>query len=359
MTHLLKLNMVGLRNLDALSAEPAKSLNLLFGENGSGKTSFLEGIYLLGMARSFRSTQVRPLIQSGQAECTIYGLLDSGLTIGISKFARDLQQIRLGGRKADNSADLARALPLQLLNSDTFGILEGGPGVRRRFLDWGVFHVEQGFYEGWRQVQKALQQRNALLKQGRAAELEPWTRELARHGELVNQNRQSYAAKLLPVLETVLARILPLQDLGLSYYRGWDESLPLGEALAEARQRDLRQGYTTVGPQRADIRIRVGAHPAADVLSRGQQKLLVGALKLAQGILLEKEGGRKCIYLIDDLPAELDRPNRQRLCEFLAQLECQVFLTCVERDALDGCWPPRAVSKVFHVKHGKISLCEN
>lgn len=356
MTSLLKLNISGLRNLEQLSLVPDPQLNVLHGDNGSGKTSFLEGVHLLGTARSFRGSHARPLIQTGCNECVVFGQLDSGVGVGVRKFHPDGQEIMLGGKKAESSAELARALPLQLLNADTFAILEGGPAMRRKFVDWGVFHVEHGFLANWRQVQKSLQQRNALLKRGAPLEeLSPWSQQLARFGEYVDGARKAYVDQLLPVLQEVLALLLPAVEVSLQYVRGWDDSLTLAEALAGVRGRDQRQGHTTVGPHRADVRMCVGRHPAPDVLSRGQQKLLVGALKLAQGMLLEKETGRKCVYLIDDLPAELDKANRVRFGQFLAGLNCQVFMTCVEEEALAGCWPPDRDRKVFHVKHGKIT----
>ena len=355
MPALTKLSITTFRNIDSLSIRPVPGINVIHGENGSGKTSILEAIYLLGTARSFRSNQLKPVIQEGREESTVFGELENGTALGVSKSRRASQQIRINSRNAASAAELARSMPLQLLNADTFRILEGSPGERRRFLDWGVFHVEHNFYESWRQMQRTLQNRNSLLKSGASsAEIEPWTRELARAGELVDCSRRSYVEKLLPVLGEVLACLIQLERLQLDYDRGWDREQPLLQVLHEGLERDGRYGHTVQGPQRADLKIRLGGQYAVDVLSRGQQKLLVGAMKLAEGLLLERESGKRCLYLIDDLPAELDRRNRAALCRFLEGMRSQVFISCVEEDALADCWSGDQENKLFHVKHGKI-----
>lgn len=109
-------------------------------------------------------------------------------------------------------------------------------------------------------------------------------------------------------------------------------------------------GFTQHGPQRADLRIRLGRRPAVEVLSRGQQKLVVSALKLAQGRLLEQSTGRSCLYLVDDLPAELDAEHRRVFCRLLETMRCQAFITSVEHDALVGPWETHTPIAMFHVK---------
>jgi DNA replication and repair protein RecF len=117
-------------------------------------------------------------------------------------------------------------------------------------------------------------------------------------------------------------------------------------------------GFTQQGPQRADLRIRVNKQPAVEVLSRGQQKLVVSALKLAQGRFLERTAQRHCIYLIDDLPAELDEQNRHQFCELLEDMQCQAFITSVEPSALRSTWRSDTAVKMFHVKHAEQGLSQ-
>ncbi|MEX2367494.1 MAG: AAA family ATPase, partial [Pseudohongiellaceae bacterium] len=135
-----KLSINNLRNITSQSISPGRGINLIYGDNGSGKTSILEAIHLLGLARSFRSAQLKPIVQAGAEECAVFAELDNRLTLGVSKGIRGGGQIHIAGKKADNTAQLAHSLPIQLINSDTFKILEGSPRVRRKYMDWGVFH---------------------------------------------------------------------------------------------------------------------------------------------------------------------------------------------------------------------------
>ncbi|MDT8398400.1 MAG: DNA replication/repair protein RecF [Pseudomonadales bacterium] len=356
MPALLKLNVTNLRNITSLELRFSPGCNVFYGENGSGKTTLLEAIHMLGLARSFRSTQLASVVQSGQRECTIHGELDDGASLGISKSQHGPQQIRVSGQRPDNIPELARSLPLQLLNAETYKILEGSPKIRRHFMDWGVFHVERFFVDCWKQAQRALQNRNRLLRnQASRQEIEPWSHEFSRHGMLLDQFRLAYVEKLIPVLNEILQEILPIEGLGLEYDRGWEAGSDLMTVLAAGLERDYRYGYTVAGPQRADIRIRIGKQAAIDILSRGQQKLLVSSLKIAQGHLLQQETGKECLYLVDDLPAELDEKNRRAVCRMFEKLGTQVFITGVDKAALDACWQALAQRKVFHVKHGRIS----
>jgi DNA replication and repair protein RecF len=357
MPSLQKISIRQLRNISAIDLFPGPGINILYGENGSGKTSILEGIHLLGLARSFRNSQLKPLIQHGQSESTIFGRLDNGQTLGLSKSQKGTGEIKVGGKNAESASFLAQQLPLQLFNSDTFRILEGSPANRRNFIDWGVFHVEHRFLHDWRQAQKSLQQRNSLLKHGASdAELAPWTLEFCRFSERVDTYRRDYLSALLPHVEKVVGALLPDVSLDFRYERGWDSKAPaLQEVLEACIDRDRRYGHTHQGPQRADLSIMVAGHNAADTLSRGQQKLVVCSLKIAQGIMLQAERQVSCLYLIDDLPSELDARNRARLCEFLTGLGSQVFITCVEPESLDSGWPDTEEMRLFHVKHGKIA----
>jgi DNA replication and repair protein RecF len=144
-------------------------------------------------------------------------------------------------------------------------------------------------------------------------------------------------------------------DITIEYRRGWDRELGLSEVLARNEGLDIRYGSTQNGPHRADIVVKHDGIFAVDVLSRGQQKMLVGAMKMAQGSFQSAEDGRQCLFLIDDLPAELDEVNRQKVCAFLESLGNQVFMTCVDETTIENTWKSTALITKFHVEHGKIS----
>lgn len=363
MPALARLELSNLRNIESADLELVEGFNLFFGDNGSGKTSVLEALHLLALGRSFRSQLQKSLVREGCSEATVFAQTQEGLALGILRPLRGAQSLRIGGRKAEGLAELSHCLPLQLINSETFQILEGSPSERRRFLDWGVFHVEQFFFSNWRRARLALQSRNTLLRQGAtASEIEPWTLELVRSAEQMDIQRRQYMDKLKALLEPQLASLGvwdPDLRLEIDYLRGWKEDQGLYEQIQEDLARDRRYGHTSSGPHRADLRFRLGSADAAELLSRGQLKLLICALKIAQGRLLEQEQGRRCIYLIDDLPAELDADNRARVCNLLKERQAQVFLTSIERETLakellEGSGAAPSKNKLFHVKRGKI-----
>ena len=125
--------------------------------------------------------------------------------------------------------------------------------------------------------------------------------------------------------------------------------------MVDGVEKDIQQGFTRFGPHRADLRIQLSAGSAADILSRGQLKLVVASLRLAQAELLQQLTDSKCLFLIDDLPAELDRQHRRELCRTVERLGLQVLITCIELEDLSGCWDHAERLGMFHVEQGNIT----
>jgi DNA replication and repair protein RecF len=358
---LSRVSVTAVRNLHPVTFSPSPRINILYGSNGSGKTSVLEAIHLLGLARSFRSTRLNPVIQYEETVCTVFGQVALGdgasSNLGVSRERQGDFTIRIDGQNARGTAQLAEILPLQLINPDSFRLLEGAPKIRRQFLDWGVFHVEPRFMGTWQRLQKALRQRNSWLRHGTldAVSQAAWDRELCLASAEIDEYRRNYIKALKPVFEQILGELLELEGLTLSYYRGWDKDRELNDVLAASLQRDQQMGHTQAGPQRADLRLRLGANNAADILSRGQQKLVVCALRIAQGHLVSQARRGQCIYLVDDLPSELDEQHRRALCRLLEDLRCQVFITCVDHELLREGWQTDTPVASFHVEQGRIT----
>jgi DNA replication and repair protein RecF len=358
---LSKLQISGVRNLQQVKLQGLDKVNVFFGANGAGKTSILEAIHLLGLARSFRGKSVKPMISHGQSHCTVFGSVgDSShkLSLGVQRSIEGGVQIKVAGEAVRSAAQLAEYLPLQTINADSFDLLTGTPQARRQYLDLGVFHVEHRFFQQWQRFQRCIKQRNNLLRHGKMSsnELAVWTQDLAASGARVSEYRLEYFAQLAPQFQGVMEKLAPeLTALQLHYRRGWDKALDYREALEASQAVDLERGYTHVGPQRADVRVTIDGRSAAEVLSRGQQKLVVCALKLAQGQLMTRLGRSACTYLLDDLSAELDRRHCELVCELLSSMEVQVFATCIEKGDLCSVWPSEASMQVFHVEHGVVT----
>ncbi|MCV6589759.1 MAG: DNA replication/repair protein RecF [Marinobacterium sp.] len=355
-----RLDIQHIRNLHAVSLTPSPHINILHGANGSGKTSVLEALHLLGLGRSFRTRNIRHLIEHQTGHCMVAADIDTLSSgnhqrLGIQKALGGDSLMRYAGNNIDLST-LAELLPLQVINADTFDLLEGSPQPRRQYIDWGVFHAESSFIQLWRGFKRALKQRNSLLKCGKIDPRmrEVWDREFIRHAEQLTNQRAHYIELLKPEFETILASLLEGVRVEIGFRPGWDQKKSLDAVLAESFERDLRQGFTGYGPQRADLKVKADGHNAAERLSRGQKKLVVSALKLAQGSLFHRLSQRACIYLIDDLPSELDSHHCQTFCDFLAASNNQCFITCVDREALTGQWQPDTEISFFTVDNGTV-----
>ncbi|WP_455209346.1 DNA replication/repair protein RecF [Kaarinaea lacus] len=345
------------RNLVHVRLFPSPSVNLIVGKNGSGKTSLLETIYYLGTTRSFRTPHSNYLITEGALEFTLFSKLrKSDVSIGVG-IARDKHQIkiRVANHTIKNASQLAELLPVQLINPDVHKLMEDGPRHRRRFVEWGVFHVKPTYHSIWQQCTHILKQRNAALKQSvSSTELSYWDDTLSEFADQINEVRREYLQQLQVCLDGLLTRIPELPGITIELEQGWPDHKTLKESLRDSRHTDLRKGFTHYGPHRADLKIMSGNYRAKDVVSRGQQKLVTALMKIAQlKCLLEARQGSEPVLLVDDLPAELDKDFRQLLLHEISKLSIQCFITGTELTSL----PVEGLAsdlRVFHVEHGCI-----
>lgn len=343
-----------LRNLNHVTMEPEKGFNFLFGDNGSGKTSILESIYCLGRGKSFRTHKSTKLIQEGSDSFTVVGkAVQHGreTTIGMK---RSLQgsQIRISGKSIKTTTELTEWLPIALLEPGLHRLIEEGPDYRRKFLDWGVFHVEPGFGITWKNYRRALEQRNAALRDRWAQKtITQWDRELGQAAIELDQARRRYTRSLLKAIRNIEYVYDALPEVDFTYHCGWKEGVHYPDYLSAQYESDRERGFTQFGPHRADLKIRIGGVEAKDVLSRGQQKLLVATLILAQCQQLSQQD-TSTVILVDDLPAELDPDKRQALMQALSKTGAQVFVTGTEMSLFEGA--DFTDSGVFHVEHGQV-----
>lgn len=344
------------RNIAAAELAFSPQLNLITGANGAGKTSLLEALYFLGRGQSFRTHHPTTLIREGAEALLVRGTVADGqggtVAVGVQRDRQGLQ-MRLGGQPLRQLPRLVALFPFQILSPDSHLLLEGGPRHRRRFLDWGVFHVEPSFYPTWQRYARALRQRNAALRARLAvAEVRLWDEELIQAAEALDRQRRAYLDELLPVLGRYIAQLVDLAGLRWDYRPGWARKQAFGAALRDALEGDRRQGFTRLGPHRADLVPTLDGVPAQERISRGQQKQLVGALMLAQAEVYRLRRGRPSIFLVDDLASELDAEHRRRVLAALRDLDVQVFVTAIDESALETAdW---ATQRRFHVEHGRI-----
>lgn len=352
------------RNFSMTQLELSPHVNLICGDNGSGKTSLLEAIYCLGFGRSFRTHQVRQMVQDDEEAFTLFALLATQNAteegdqhrVGYRRFRSGEAQVKVDGDVVKRFSNLARLVPVQLITPESVELVTGGPKLRRQYMDWGLFHVEQSFFADWAGYVRLLRQRNSLLRQGQYERQGGafWDDQLVAAGERVAAARDAYVAGLNGLLNEYCHRFLPQYDFRFKLNHGWaraDQSF--AEALAQRLEQDKKQGFTGVGPHKAEWQIRVDSVDARERLSRGQLKLLVAALRLVQGQDYQNHRGESCIYLVDDLPAELDEVNQGKLCSALKDSGSQVFITAIDESKIKSHFSDTE-SQLFHVEHGAI-----
>jgi len=357
-----KLVVRGIRNIHLAEIQLCPGFNLFYGLNGSGKSSILEAVYILSRGRSFRTRNLKTVITHGQPECTCFGVIrdearNASVPIGVSRHGSGAFFFKVDGEYVQTASRLAEVMPVQLINSESYQLLNGAPGERRSYLDWGVFHVEHSYRLSLTRFQRCLKHRNSLLRRGKIdpLELSVWDKEFCILSQQITSARERYLEALVPVTHEVFAHLGLVGDYGFRFVPGWDTQTSLQEQLEGALERDQKVGFTQVGPHRADIRITAGQSLAADVLSRGQGKMLVYALKLAQGLLLKRLARRQCIYMLDDLPAELDGKHRANIGKLLSEMGVQVLITGVDRqDLQDIVRAEDTPLSVFHVEQGAV-----
>ncbi len=344
------------RNLSAVDLEFDHGFNFLVGKNGSGKTSLLESIFYLGHGRSFKSSVTTRIIRYEQPHFTLHGRIQERQhqwSVGLQKLRQGSSIVKINGEDGNKIADLAHLLPMQLITPEGLTLLNGGPAFRRAFLDWGLFHHQSYFHAAWSNLYRLLKQRNAaLLQTYDYGQLKIWDVELTKLAHQVSQWRAEYAEALRPEIEQTCRLFLPELEISLSFHQGWEKDSDYGELLKQNFERDKAIGYTVVGPQKADFRFKANGLPVEDVLSRGQLKLLMCALRLAQGEHLMAQKNRHCIFLIDDFASELDESKRALLAERLQNSGSQVFVTAISQDQLQQMQPSQ--QRVFHVENGVI-----
>lgn len=359
---LSKVEISGFRNLEHAELRLNSQFNYIYGENGAGKTALLEAVCTLSRGRSFRTSQSNTLINRGTDSFAIYGEAEYGSTrqhkLGIARTQKGETRIRIDGQSSNRTSELARLLPTQVVLPDAAELIFGAPGVRRSFLEWGLFHVEPHYLELSRKYRRALQQRNAWLKDAADATLperDPWLGQVKTLGLSLGQAQKDYLVRFEPYFLKMLALLSPDVEIKASYYWGGLEAAEMADKKwSESFPRDVKFGLTHRGPHRADIVLEERSVLASEVLSRGQAKAVASAMILAQTLLQIEETDQACVLLIDDFGAELDREHWIRFLEVLRDIGCQVIATSTVGPEHNEVWVKEVECDVFHVKHGVV-----
>lgn len=360
-----------IRNLEDFKVSPSPQNNLFFGKNGAGKTSLLESIYLNSLGRSFKTSSLSNVINESSNNCLVFSrywdeTLQSNHKIGLQRWRGNRQTIKLDEKTLQSLSPLAQLIPiLAVLPGETL-LVDGGSSIRRKYLDWIMFHVEPRFLSYWKQHQNLLKQRNHLLRSAQKhprqkkdllLELSSWDRQFVEVNEQINKLREPVFEPLIEKTRQTLSQLPAFKgladSLGGDFYKGWSSKQSgLEDILREGLEQDLRAGFTKHGAHRADFQLQVNNNSAREYLSSGQKKLLSISMRLAQAQELRARAGKAAVLLVDDLFAELDDDNTEAFIRLIENLNLQTFFTSLQ-GVPDSRFFKKEV-KMFHVEQGHI-----
>lgn len=333
--------------------------NLILGANGAGKTTLLEAAHVLSYGRSFRKGSRDALTLRGENAFRVFARL-RGPEGQVHRLGLERSNGRWQGRFDDAAvarlSDLFAACAVCCFEPGSHELISGAGEMRRAFLDWGLFHVEPGFLDLWRRYQRALRQRNALLRTDAPdAAFAAWDIELARSGTALSAMRHRYVEALEPEFRAVAAALMPeLGTAALRFDPGFDSSQPdsFAAQLSQRLPRDRARQATGRGPHRADWLPAYAAAPLREHLSRGQEKLTAMAAVLAQARLFRIGKGEWPVLLLDDLPSELDHVHQATVLDEVLGIGAQILITGTELSPAIAARLDEM--RLFHVEHGTV-----
>jgi DNA replication and repair protein RecF len=352
------------RIIEATQVTFSPKLNLIIGDNASGKSSLLEALSILSRGRSYRSCRIQEVIRhhSEQLLCTAkihYSQQDKVIPIGIERSAKQTT-IRINQETVKQQASLSQTLPMTVIQPESVLLITGGPSIRRAFIDWIAFYQDENFYIEWKKYKRILKQRNHCLRdRSQAYALPYWTEQLIKRQAPLHQYRLNALSALLKNFTTYQtglwkgAKVNIRLSTGLPQEIAVDDTEALEKLFATRLEQDKKSHQTFYGIHRSDLKISVAGHAAAKVVSRGQLKILAILLLIAQSASISSEKGEKGIIAIDDLTAELDSHNQQRLLDLLLKTQQQLIMTTTP-NGLESMQLDKVEKRLFEVKQGNF-----
>jgi DNA replication and repair protein RecF len=349
------------RNYERLDQTLDPGLNVLYGPNAQGKTSFLEAVYLVSSTRMLRGAKDSEAIRSGQSMARVaVELAESRTEIAMVVEPGKRKIASLNKIALPRAADVIGRLPCVCVTSTDMEIVRGSPDERRLLMDLELTQLSTAYLNNLAQYKRALEHRNALLRRAQEShvadgEFETWEEILGRTGSAIRDARRVLIAAIEPLAAAVHADLAAGEALLLGY-EAKDPALGPEEActaLQGARARDIARGGTSVGPHRDDLAIQVDGRDARYFASQGQQRSAVLAIKLATHLNQTSVRGERPLLLLDDILSDLDQSRRSELVSWILEHAGQAILTCTEPETAGPDLTARA--KLLRVDHGHIA----
>ncbi len=354
------LKLENFRNYESEEFTFSDGLNVLFGKNGQGKTNCAEAVFYLCTGTSLRIRHDKQLIRVGQPQAKIsavtqnrYGTVNIEATI-----YEDKREIKVNGTKISKNADLMGNLGSVFFSPGELRLIQDGPDERRRFMNISISQTSGAYYTALSRYNKVLDRRNLLLKNKDYSLIQEtlpvWDEQLATYGGIIIEKRNAFLEKLSPFAKEYHAFLTDgKENLEVSPDRKWkgtaDElKTKLLRQLEASREKDLRLGYTTVGPHRDDLDFLIDGIDAKAYASQGQTRTASLSVKLAETEIFKELTGEYPVLILDDVMSELDLPRRKKLLQKIDGM--QTVLTCTHTErVLQG-----ASANKIRIENGKI-----
>src|SRR6056300_597729 len=341
-------------NSSTISLSPG--INFFYGNNGSGKTTILEAIYMCSSGRSFKSSNIQSLIAFEKNFFSINGYdSNRGFTLSLSKEISKPISIKINNTKTTTSS-LIKEFPSTAIHNNTFSFANASPDFRRKIIDRSLFVSDESFSKTWFGFYRCLKQRNSLLKNRDIKYIDSWNKKVSQEAKSLDKKRVNFFNKSLLEFKNILSILDTcttteyLDKIRIEFFSGWDSRKELYDVLVESEQKDLIRKTTTEGPHKADVKIFIGENDAKQILSRGEQKILSILWCCAQHEVLRKIYNINATLIVDDIKSELDDNTFNVFINLLDFLNNQIIFSCIDDHFSSKIKDKYKEFKKFHVE---------
>jgi len=340
-------------------------LNIIYGNNGQGKTNWLEAIYLLARTKSFRTQRLQEAIKFGEQLAIVRGTVSTGLDLQreLQVSLQDNSKTILVNSKRETLARYLTQLQVFSFTATDLEVVRGIPEARRRFIDRGISSLRPGYLKTLSDYNKVIKQKNRVLQLANEGEfslektedlLGPWNEQLVRLGGIIHRTREEYVAGLNTVLERQLFERRDVTTRYVSSLEGkgdlTDYESLLRSRIATRLPAEVSTGYALIGPHRDDLEVLLDGREIRVYGSSGQQRSALLLLDLAAISLYNSTANDHPVFIIDDVDAELDESRIKRLLEYLEN-RTQTFITTSKRSHVEGFF---SRANVYEIEDGKV-----
>ena len=354
------LKLLNFRNYEKMEVSFSPKYNIIFGNNGSGKTNLVESIYVLALTKSFRGTVDKILLMNSKDVCRIEGEVSDKYTNKYKLILKDGgKKVKINNTKVDKLSDYISQISVVLFNPDDLRFIKDSPTIRRKAINLEISQINNSYLKNLNMYNKLLKQRNSYLKttninaNSSSEFLAVLTNKLVDYGEKIYESRRKYINLLNQKIGELYNSICGISDLKLEYssdYRDFDREKIL-KKYQDNLNRDIILGKTTIGVHHDDIKFKLEGYNIKDYGSEGQQKNAIIAYKLTELEIFYQIRGNYPILILDDLFSELDRFKINNILNLIND-DIQTFITTTEIDKIND--TVLSNSKLFEVVDGEV-----